>query len=1157
MKSFNLILKLSLFIILITAHALADIEPNDTCSEEENLTIQNGTNIFDGIMENGPHDIGIDYYKITVPADGDISIYWESGQLTGGKTASLIIGTACDDNSIYDGDDAAYTHGPISLDVNGSQEIYIKIYNGSGTDYTLTIDYEVDLDLDTISKPVFCYGYYFDQGDTNLSSDTAGYIDSDVDPAEPLHINLSLYLIDLNNTSPLTDIVVDIIDLNLSQAPYNHNDSVWVKRPGTFFEINIDDTRLTLDDPTAINDIPVGSMTLGEYFSIDYTLDPALPSVNFPLNALLTYDTIVPTENGTLVTVELNTTLQDEIEMCEDVGGGYLPAYSIFNIEHNDLNEDEDSTHYNLPTQTASRVDDLEITAYDVNSPHDRNPVSTFIGLELIDLDDTAGFPNACSNPNSAISPRIWIPFLDSTATGEDDNSSIEQYPFNRTTIEAAISNQSTSDRLVPSIEGTDIATAEEFYSIANKNTAFRVVYNSLGDDGGLINVIPTAQGLRIDNFTELVQDITFCRQPVTNPQNDNIVDRVSIACSNDGNNLTYREVAICMECLYGYDTHFLCSRDNFAIRPESFRVSLSDQDQTIPATKSHIKFNTNSDLTKIVAGYNYAIEVNATNYLNDNATPGYNVQFSEDNATDTKHFGFVWDDSNATKNSACNDINDHNKLMTFTNGNIEGNISNAQIGHYYLEIIDNNWTEHDYDPALLTHHAADMGHYYQGQDCILNSSIVPAEGNAVSNSGINLTGVSGCDINSTHTSLGIARSYTDINTEIYPYKLNVVGLSPYSGPNAARDQSFVYINTPDINDSNMSYNINGTFYAAGYDDGTLSNFVHNCYADNLDTTLYLQYQPNTLPTDSEPYLSYDLVDTNSTGVIINPRPSVPLGDPTYRFIPPSTGPLMIEQNSTNFVKDMNGSITMDLGYNFKRNNNEVMNPRMIEMNDFNITYRNNPTDIRADLKSDFEIYGNKDLNDSNVSFYYGRTKASKFFYEDITDDSVSTPITIVVYCNPATVANTCSFYGINTSGLDEIDEPNWYLSTKHQASSEDGNVTLKVGTLIQGTGSPSINPTNITIESNGIDKNVTVASGADTLPLTVPIELVVDGDPSTPTPPYTNEWLIYNEADEILMPSPFYKVRFIGDTNWTGEGQTGHVMEIEARYKKSQRSDW
>jgi len=64
MKSFNLILKLSLFIILITAHALADIEPNDTCSEEENLTIQNGTNIFDGIMENAGYHVSHNAYVI-------------------------------------------------------------------------------------------------------------------------------------------------------------------------------------------------------------------------------------------------------------------------------------------------------------------------------------------------------------------------------------------------------------------------------------------------------------------------------------------------------------------------------------------------------------------------------------------------------------------------------------------------------------------------------------------------------------------------------------------------------------------------------------------------------------------------------------------------------------------------------------------------------------------------------------------------------------------------------------------------------------------------------------------------------------------------------------------------------------------------------------
>jgi len=89
-----------------------------------------------------------------------------------------------------------------------------------------------------------------------------------------------------------------------------------------------------------------------------------------------------------------------------------------------------------------------------------------------------------------------------------------------------------------------------------------------------------------------------------------------------------------------------------------------------------------------------------------------------------------------------------------------------------------------------------------------------------------------------------------------------------------------------------------------------------------------------------------------------------------------------------------------------------------------------------------------------------------------------------------------------------------------------------------------------------GVKNDVNVARGTNpNPPLTVPVELVIDGGISSP--PYTNKWLIYNEIDADFPPSPFYKVRFIGKAKWTGEGQTGNVIELEASYKKSQRVDW
>jgi hypothetical protein len=124
-----------------------------------------------------------------------------------------------------------------------------------------------------------------------------------------------------------------------------------------------------------------------------------------------------------------------------------------------------------------------------------------------------------------------------------------------------------------------------------------------------------------------------------------------------------------------------------------------------------------------------------------------------------------------------------------------------------------------------------------------------------------------------------------------------------------------------------------------------------------------------------------------------------------------------------------------------------------------------------------------------------------------------------------------------------------------------DGNVTLQVGTLIEGAGSPSISsattdPANVRITSSGIQSNVTVTANATTLQMTVPIELVNRID--TPGAlPYTNHWLIYNKDSATQVPSPFYKVRFIGQNDWAGHGDTGHVVDSATSYKKNRRLEW
>ena len=288
------------------------------------------------------------------------------------------------------------------------------------------------------------------------------------------------------------------------------------------------------------------------------------------------------------------------------------------------------------------------------------------------------------------------------------------------------------------------------------------------------------------------------------------------------------------------------------------------------------------------------------------------------------------------------------------------------------------------------------------------------------------------------------------------------------------------------------------------------------------------------------PYLSYSLKDHNSTDDTVIYRPASGTDDFEVGTHNSSTTPFTIMQDEAFFAKEMNGSITMDLGYNFVRTYNQPLNPRFIEFHDFNLTYNINPPAVKADLASDFQIFGNKDL-DQNVTFVYGRAKPSQYFYDDVVTNNIDTPNSIVVYCDQDPI--TCSaVYNIETV-LSKTEEFDWFLSRGHVTTDNDGNITL-----VASTGGDVTNDNPVAINNSGgiNNPNVNVSATVATRPLDVFIDFGSD----------TSRWLIYNPYIDAV-PSPYYRVRFIGESDWAGAGDTGHTVGGETNIQKNRRLGW
>jgi len=1166
-----------LFFTLLVTSPVSAVTPGIDCSslDSDNTVEGNDTTTSGTLNAADPQGNTNHYYQYITGGPGEVIIRFQSTE-----SIKFYASTDCPMTDYFVEVDPARTEGNglITLDTNTT--IYINAERTNrNADYNFTIEFtEAPTELDL--PPTLCYDYSYEQKGIYFTENNDGSLEpsiigTELDPTEPITVEFYIQNTDAADND-MENMVVNIFDINTTQAAYELG-TTYIIEPGELTTTHYTDINATA---SYNNDIIIGDVESRNFFYVYYDLDPTSTVIDIPLNIRLDYDVSYDYGTSSSVDIHYETVINSAISLCNRNNFSYTPAYGIFNMEDSVLSyADDDKGYYNLPTQTVNRVGAFVVAAYDASNVYSRIQVNTPVAIELIDAgkhDDTA---TSCREPDSVVGSRIWVIF--------DDDA--KRTDFNYDTINTAV-NDPVLDNILP------LLRAEEFYNIALENAAFKLSYNGAGN-GELIELDKVTCGpnnhddewcYNVLNFTEIIKyNGGNCIQDVDGREGN--IDKIPQFCNNAGldnaSAMTPAELAVCMECIYGFDVNYLCSRDNFAIRPESYRMTLNDQKQTDTTQQSTIAINddegTNQDRNHttdngpyhVAAGYNYALQIRATNHENDNATLGYDAGFFIDGNDSQRFFSLAWQPF-TDDGTYCNDTEDHNKTLSLINGGADLNLSSTQVGKYNLTIFDKLWTRVDWDPTVMTHHTTGQGagYFLAGTDCVENTSYVPQSSTLTSIDNNNIIeNVSGCDISSNnHTNIDADPDlkYKDIALRVHPYKFDLNGsnpIDPMIGPyTRTNDQTFVYINTPptlDANNTNMSYNMNGTFFAAGYYDiGSLSNFVTGCYADDVNMDLNFTYNSPEPALDKEPFLSYSLKDHNTTDStdIFRPDQTTPTDDFEVGTHDSSITAFIIAQGEEFFDKDMKGAITMDLGYNFVRDYNKTLNPRYIEFHDFNITYIDDgskPSLVKADLESDFQIFGDRIL-DHNVTFVYGRAKPSQEFYDGVTASFIDTPVSVVVYCDQDPI--TCSaVYNIDTA-LGKTDEYNWYLlrdsATKvdptndHVTTENDGNITLDVNATTPGASVAPSDPTAVAINNSGGVNNPDVrvtATVADR-----PLDVYIDFGANT------NRWLIYNKSQNTI-PTHFYRVEFIGQMDWAGHGDTGHVVDSNISTKKNRRLSW
>jgi len=810
-----------------------------------------------------------------------------------------------------------------------------------------------------------------------------------------------------------------------------------------------------------------GRMSSGDFMYFKYSIDPVdIHPIYTPLNLYIDIEYELSDGSGTPLAPVYDTPLGDprRMKLCPP-STVYQPEWGIFNVIDTNLNSTKTGalgSEYvnNLLTEVpkrAFRVDAVALAA-DIYPPTyaiNPNDMNTSVALELVDIEGFHDVNISCQDPASAF-------------------SDMKHLYFNQ--INRVSSIQFDTDN-------------------AKRDAAYRIWYiHDEGNKSKLINnwIAHTNSNGDLQSIENLYEQI--------NDTNGSCTFR----CSDTTTTVCYN----CVKEHFGYP---LCSRDNFAIRPEAFRISVYDGN----ITRSFIteNNNTNNFNVNLAAGYqNYSLDINSTNHLDSNSTIGYTQNFMPYDL-DTYINATYLRNINATD---CSNESNVSYAARVTNGRgWDISFDRDESSKYSIHVKDANFTA--VDQGTPAHH---ISPYFiiDTDDCIANSNIVLDQNTTLA--GLRVVG---CNISSKHVvdrtvTLKAPLSYTDINVTFLPYEFELVDLIPSHG--AGQDPVFssptyVYMSDLDI-ESNESVNFIGRIRAQGFTGTDLANYTNSCNAQDINITL------------NNNYLVDDLVDKNLTGISF------------YNDFNNSLNIMHNESNETNvtiirsnFFSDINGTMSIRLHFNYDRNISNPIEPKQVSIQNLHVQCsRTADCTMYADQLDNYENNRSIVLNQT-VNFLYARADAPRRRIEGNTGDAY---IYYEVYTsieNRRTLLPNGVLSKINPAHI------NWYRNANHVTN--DGSVRnprqlvgTKVSTTIPTLTTPAV--TTLTYDD----------SGSNSYPYKTTILY------SAP------EWLIYNRFDDNATSNEF-DVEFINNQagQWTGTINTDSHSDDQGSINTNRRINW
>jgi len=836
-------------------------------------------------------------------------------------------------------------------------------------------------------------------------------------------------------------------------------------------------------------DITGGTVKELQTLYIKYKYDVTTSELNTTFD--LSYNSVVDFGNGD-VNITLNTK-KGTLMQCGD-REGYYPEEGIFNVEsHNsdDYSTSEPSKRFPLLTKVAGKEFTLDLVHYADNDFFTEQSVDKEIKMvvELIDVDrfhvDSKSGKSAfvCSYPQEINGTKKLVEII--------GGESRRKFKFK-----------------------TDFALP---------NVAVRVKY--LMSDKG-----PVTIGCW-DNNKECSKHIYKQYFETTTDKNTKYC---TTACGSSGKN---KDCAICLE---EHWTRSVCSRDNFAIRPESYTIDILDTNQSKDTTPKTLFSNVQNENKNLLAGYQYIADVKTTLWKSNNIAKRYFQRFlkSQDGEFD---YNKKLENTKMTmfnqNPAACNDKNGKTFGVNMTNGRtigIKSNITNIPIGFsmkndnagkYIFNITDKDFTK------------VDQGSYayktFPGNDCLQNQTAIPDDD-------YDSVEKVGCIISSDFDNGRHSKKHSDLKFTFLPDHFSLTDV--ILGRNPSNGKDWIYMSNM-VLPSPMALGVKGYIEAKGFDDTTLTNFTSNCVADDLNITVDMHSDTalsNIRGSKYDTPVAFEyLVDNNMVPNDMGTVSDVNSLDNALN----TTHELTLKKE--NFSTAMSGTAELNLYYNFGRTYNDPVNP--IKLNIEKLTASTKGEKANGHMQTSYTPSGTKAYNE-DYTFLYAATNSERTRYET-KKSSVLTPLSVKVYCDIS--RNACKNKGINSPNA-LLTLP-WWRAVGHDTDAGDGKIALKTGAPTEGAGAAQINKVVSDIDTDfGEDKEIKVSMLNGETPALFPIDFITDPHAINTT----SDWLIYNEIDNSI-PTPFYEVRFIGGSMWTGIGKTGNVVGTQGSGKRSGRLQW